>query len=416
MPAWKLGGMRVETGNPSRGASRTPELLAQCLDLEEVEVEEARLLLRSFDFQKNSPVKEKALQKLAYNAWTKRSESGWMIGSEAFLRLKDSNLQTTPEFSQLLEALLDRVPRNSEFIKLVSTFSKENYYPEVIRIITSGSSRDLAVEGVRLLLNMEQDFLIEETLNKTSDEERAHLVSALGDSRDKRAISHLVQVLQNEGYKRSLRESAIRALGAYRDGAVALVTLARKNQFPEQFKPVAATALTQTTHVRAYEEAAQYFPIPKIRGEKALPGMTELLVYSGDAKRGREVFKETSCVACHQINGEGVNFGPDLSGIGGKLGKQGMYESIIDPNASVSESYQTATVELTNGSSNIGILVSETEQSILLRLPGGSDVRYDRSQVARVQTSEESLMPTGLQSLMTLDDLVNLVEYLISLR
>ena len=41
------------------------------------------------------------------------------------------------------------------------------------------------------------------------------------------------------------------------------------------------------------------------------------------------------CSKCHQINGTGTDFGPNLSEIGAKLAKKALYETILDPSAGI---------------------------------------------------------------------------------
>ena len=88
--------------------------------------------------------------------------------------------------------------------------------------------------------------------------------------------------------------------------------------------------------------------------------MTELLVYVGNSERGRTIFEQTTCVQCHQVNGTGINFGPDLSEIGSKLSKQGLYESILDPDATVSPAFQAVNIVRRDGKAFLRFYYSET--------------------------------------------------------
>ena len=103
-------------------------------------------------------------------------------------------------------------------------------------------------------------------------------------------------------------------------------------------------ALTKIMNVSVRNRAREHFPIPALKGATELPQMTELLVYVGNHKRGRTIFEQTTCVQCHQVNGKGINFGPDLPEIGGKLSKQGLYESILDPSATVSPAFRAVNI------------------------------------------------------------------------
>ena len=52
-----------------------------------------------------------------------------------------------------------------------------------------------------------------------------------------------------------------------------------------------------------------------------LPHMTELLPFVGKAQSGKKVFTTATCATCHIVNGEGTDFGPDLSDIGNKAAR-----------------------------------------------------------------------------------------------
>ena len=49
-------------------------------------------------------------------------------------------------------------------------------------------------------------------------------------------------------------------------------------------------------------------------------------------------------------------------------------------------------------------------------MPGGIQNRYKKTEIAKREKLPTSLMPAGLQALMSTQDLVDLVEYLASLR
>ena len=138
----------------------------------------------------------------------------------------------------------------------------------------------------------------------------------------------------------------------------------------------------------------------------------------GDAKRGAEVFRRETvgCAKCHVVNGEGIDFGPGLSEIGTKLGKDALYESILDPSAGISFGFEAWSVELKNGEEFFGLITSETGEEISVKLVGGAVNRIRKSDLARRQQSKLSIMPAGLQQTMTTQEFVDLIEYLSTLK
>ena len=72
---------------------------------------------------------------------------------------------------------------------------------------------------------------------------------------------------------------------------------------------------------------------------------------TGNALHGAAVFRQenVACIKCHQVNGEGTEVGPNLSEIGTKLGKDALYESILDPSAGISFGFEPWQLTLKNG-------------------------------------------------------------------
>lgn len=397
-------------------ASFTPKLLADSLSLNDLSEDETRKLIRNFDFQPRSSQKEEALRQLAYGAWRKGTDNGLLISSETFTRLQDSAFANTTQFRQQLDEFFKMAPVNQSYLKLATRFDVTSHFPAILEIAKGHSDPALQLAAIRALLNAQQQPLIYKAVIATTPEVRNQLVNLLHDTGDELAFPILKQVLLNRGYPLELRKKATYGIGRLNPGAPVLVQMAEEGIFPEELKKAAGTVLVQTTHVRSYEAAPNYFPIPKMKGESKIPGMTDLVVMQGNVEAGKKVFKETTCATCHQVNGEGINFGPDLSKIGTKFAKIGMYEAILNPSADVSESYQTTTVKLKNGTETRGLLNSKTQSEIRLQLAGGVERIYRMSNVTSMEKSNLSLMPAGLQRLMTVNDLADLVEYLSSLQ
>jgi putative heme-binding domain-containing protein len=116
------------------------------------------------------------------------------------------------------------------------------------------------------------------------------------------------------------------------------------------------------------------------------------------------------------VNGQGIDYGPGLSEIGDKLSRDALYKSILHPSEGISFGYEGYTVELTDGSTVTGYILSKTEDELKLRMYGGMTNTYPMSEVARVEQMEQSLMFDNLERSMTQQELVDLVEYLTTLR
>jgi len=135
----------------------------------------------------------------------------------------------------------------------------------------------------------------------------------------------------------------------------------------------------------------------------------------GNTAKGKEIFS-MYCTVCHQVNGQGTDFGPKLSEIGTKLPKEALYAAIFEPSAGIGFGYEGFEVTLKDGSSVSGIISSKTETDLIMKLPGGTTQEFKMTQVKSIKQMADSMMPAGLQDAMNTDELVNLVEYMSSLK
>jgi putative heme-binding domain-containing protein len=137
----------------------------------------------------------------------------------------------------------------------------------------------------------------------------------------------------------------------------------------------------------------------------------------GDAERGRLVFQKTGeCAKCHVVNGEGKEVGPNLSEIGGKLSKPALFESILYPSAGIAHSYETWSAVTADGNVLTGLLVSQTADAVTLKKEDSLTVTLKPSEIDELVKQKISLMPADLQKTMTTQELVDVVEYLTTLR
>jgi putative heme-binding domain-containing protein len=131
------------------------------------------------------------------------------------------------------------------------------------------------------------------------------------------------------------------------------------------------------------------------------------------------VFKNTkgaNCVSCHQVAGQGQQLGPPLDVIGQKLTKPQLYESILLPSAGILMHYENWVVRTKKGEVISGLLDSETPDQVTIKDTQGKYHDIPIEEVDRKVQQKFSLMPEGLSGTMTKQELVDLVEYLSTLK
>jgi putative heme-binding domain-containing protein len=144
-------------------------------------------------------------------------------------------------------------------------------------------------------------------------------------------------------------------------------------------------------------------------------GRVAVTAVGGDVERGRAIYDEQACGACHIVAGEGRGIGPELTSIGEARGAEHLRQSLLDAAAVVSEEYRVVTVRGTSGAAVRGVRVNEDDFSVLVR---DADARLHSFALEESTMSKEtgaSLMPSYGKRLSSaaMDDLV---AYLVSLR
>lgn len=155
--------------------------------------------------------------------------------------------------------------------------------------------------------------------------------------------------------------------------------------------------------------------------EESLPKQAEndinpwkICLVGGNADEGRKVFlekAEVSCVRCHKIKGEGGEVGPELTGVLAKKGREYVLRSILYPNAEIAQGFESVLVNMKNGTTYAGVIKSETATELEINSPEDGILKLKKTDI----TSREkglSGMPDGFGSVLTKQELRNLIEFL----
>ena len=386
---------------------RTPKvapLLAQLLLADPSQLR----YLRSFDFIPDSAERDAALLQLA------KANPSLTVLTESLQRLTRTAAQKSPEFKALVEETLARSQGKPAFVDLIAAVGIGTHADELLQTAFALGSAPEALDAINILLRDKGTTdKIRDLIRKGKPGEASTLVAMLGNLSQTTAKEILRgEVLNAPTAER--KSEAIRALAKTQAGASELLTLAKEGHFPAELRGVAASALTQVQYAALRNDISREFPTPGSLGGNRLLPIPELSKLKGDAAQGKIVFERpaSSCVLCHRIGNLGVDFGPALSGIGAKLPKEAIFDSIINPNAGISMGFETTELNLRSKNTAMGIVRSETAQEIILALPGGALQKFSTADIQRRNKLTTSMMPSGLNQALTQQDLVDLVEYL----
>jgi putative heme-binding domain-containing protein len=134
----------------------------------------------------------------------------------------------------------------------------------------------------------------------------------------------------------------------------------------------------------------------------------------GNLIGGREVFRRV-CLTCHMVKTEGANLGPELTHVGSRLDAYKLVESIVDPNATIDEKYVSTMVLTDDGRSVTGLLVSETPENVVI-FDGKEKKTIKVAEIEERVKLKQSSMPEGLAATLSPNELLDVVEYLKSLK
>jgi putative membrane-bound dehydrogenase-like protein len=136
----------------------------------------------------------------------------------------------------------------------------------------------------------------------------------------------------------------------------------------------------------------------------------------GNERGGRNLFTnhaQLACSKCHALANADKQIGPSLEGIGKRQSAAYLLESLIDPQAKIVPGYGLLTLQLDNGRSVTGTLMTETHEQLTVKLTDGSLEAYALSRIAS-RTKAVGAMP-DVKSLLNKKQLRDLVAYLSSL-
>ncbi len=136
-----------------------------------------------------------------------------------------------------------------------------------------------------------------------------------------------------------------------------------------------------------------------------------------DFQRGRSMYVAAACQSCHRLGNDGGGVGPDLTNAVNRYTLKDLLENIIDPSKVVSNQYESTIIELSDGTVLNGRILEEDEAQ--LRIATNPNLPHQWTEVSiddivGRKISPVSLMPTGLINNMNVEELTDLVAYILS--
>ena len=146
--------------------------------------------------------------------------------------------------------------------------------------------------------------------------------------------------------------------------------------------------------------------------------LTAITSLQGDIRRGQLVFtsSKTACVTCHEIGYVGGHLGPSLSGIGKIRTERDLLEAVVYPSASFVRSYEPMVVAVKSGDEFSGVLRKDAPDEVVLATGPVTEVRIARADIADMRPGLISVMPQGLDTQLSKQELADLITFLKSMK
>lgn len=373
-------------------------------------------LFRALDLQ-NSEVRTKAFRSLVQNAddLTNGADRNRIV-VEALMRLDDFDLKADEKLSAIVRQYVASLKDDPSQLRVIQKLKLGGFADRLVELATlwgastnSVQALDLAVEQGNL------SKLVDMLMAPNPDEKTLSISKALSLSNRRDVQEVLVKLLESDAAK-SIKVDASVGMARAKARHGKLIELAKANKIPVEAKPIIGASLRGSDNEQIRAAANELFPTLK-SSQASLPPMEALVRRNGSVERGKALYTGVAtCSQCHVVGNEGKNVGPNLSEIGSKLSKDAMYVSILAPSAGISHNYESYAARTKDDEVIIGLLVSDSPESITIKDAKGIERTLPKNQIEELKKQEKSLMPENLQETMDVQGLVDLVEYLMSLK
>jgi putative heme-binding domain-containing protein len=349
---------------------------------------------------------------------------------QQFLPGKWRALRGSKETGEAVERLMAKPENRLLALALIGAAAKEDAIGRVVEIARDGKEsmpvRTAAVHALGAMTLPAATKALEDLFSIQPVELRTHVAQALGEQLDiyaggdKPAMKALRRIVTAKDQDQPIRLAAVTALVGTYNGTGWLLDAIGRKELPDDLRADAGRLLRNSPFGDQRQRALAAFPSPKLDPKK-LPDIAKLAKLHGNVERGKKFLAATAkndlqCMKCHTIHGLGGQIGPDLSQIGKKASRENLFESILYPSKAIADQFVTWNIVTKDGKSVSGLLIEETGEHILIRDANGKDTKIGKKEIDAREKDPKSLMPDNLLAFMTEDELVDMVEYLLTLK
>jgi putative membrane-bound dehydrogenase-like protein len=193
-------------------------------------------------------------------------------------------------------------------------------------------------------------------------------------------------------------------------GGQMLVALAAEQKLSMELMPFIAAVIFNNPDLHVRLQAGKYFNRP---GSSGLLDVAHILSLKPDPGNGRLLFLR-QCGICHRNQQAGAAVGPDLTGIGTKYDQTSLLDAIMNPDAALVFGYEPWLIELTDGTSLFGFILSENQKVLVVKDASGKQSTLPVRDVRKKTRQSKSLMPDPASLNLSGQDLADILSYLLN--
>ena len=135
---------------------------------------------------------------------------------------------------------------------------------------------------------------------------------------------------------------------------------------------------------------------------------------TADFQRGaRLFFYEASCVNCHKMGQRGRALAPNLTNIGVRAAPTTLAESILKPNAVITEGFHSVSILTDSGRVHSGFIKQESGLNVELVRADGKIITVSRDAIAERKRQQVSVMPDGLAKQLSPQQVADLIRFIV---
>ena len=216
-----------------------------------------------------------------------------------------------------------------------------------------------------------------------------------------------------------VRTAALRVLGRRPPGQQLILDMEESLELPAEMRAQASSIVNSSRNAEVRDRAAAVLPPPKSRNDQPVVRVRKIVEAVGSANRGREVYHDAAganCVKCHSLTPGEELVGPSLAAIGSKYGKAGMLNEILHPSAGIAHEYASWILDTTTYGLVTGVLVEDTGDRVVIRTESADEIQLAPTEILERRKGKLSIMPEDLASAMTEQEMIDLLEFLATLR